>query len=246
MRKLIVTALAVLATTMSPAFAEKISVVTEEMAPYNFTDEKDKQITGLSTEVVKEVLKRAKVDHEIKSFPWSRAYKMAQEDPDVAIYSIGRNEEREKMFKWVGVVAKRDVYLYKLKSRTDIKASKLEDLKPYNFGGIRDGIRTMYLVKEGFKVEQVTDDISNIKKLQAGRIDGIPSDDLALIALAKNSGVEFDSLEKLIKIDKLSGGLSMAFSLKTSDETVEKCRVALDSMVKDGTFDAIAAKWHHK
>ncbi len=32
--------------------AEKIRVVTEEMAPYNFMDDKDRRITGLSTELV--------------------------------------------------------------------------------------------------------------------------------------------------------------------------------------------------
>lgn len=243
MKKYMAVMLAALFTMSAPVFADKIQVVTEEMAPYNFTDEKDKSITGLSTEVVKEVFKRAKIDYDIKSYPWARTYKMGQEEPNTAIYSMGRNPDREKMFKWVGIVAKRDVYLYKLKSRADVKAGSLEDLKPYTFGGIRDGVRTVYLQKEGLKVDVVTDDISNIKKLQAGRIDAIPSDNLALIALAKASGVEFSSLEPMYKLDKLSGGLSMAFSLNTPDDTVEKCKVALDSMVKDGTFDKITAKW---
>jgi len=243
-KKYLAIGLVALAALSTPVSAQKIQVVTEEMAPYNFTDEKDKSITGMSTEVVREILKRAKIDYDIKSYPWVRAYKTAQDDPNTAIYSMGRNAEREKMFKWVGIVAKRDVYLYKLKSRTDIKANSLEDLKPYTFGGIRDGIRTVYLQNEGLKVDVVTDDISNIKKLQSGRIDAIPSDHLALMALAKNAGVDFNSLEKMYKLDKLSGGLSMAFSLNTPDEVVEKCRAALDSIVKDGTFDKITAKWH--
>ncbi len=224
--------------------AQKVTVVTEEMAPYNFSDEKDKAITGLSTEIVREVLRRAKLEYKIDIYPWARSYRLAQEEePNIAIYSMGRNDEREKIFKWVGVVANRDIYLYKLKGRTEVKADKISDLKSYTLGGIRDGVRTQYLLREGLSVDLVSDDISNIKKLKNGRIDAFPVDELALIALAEKSGVEFNSLEKMLKLDKLSGALYMAFSLNTDDSTVEKCRAALDEIKKDGTFNKITAKW---
>lgn len=231
----------VIATT--PVFAQKVSVVTEEMAPYNFIDDRDKTITGLSTEIVQEVLRRTKIEYKIAVYPWARSYRIAQEDPNIAIYSIGRNEERENIFKWVGVIANRDIYLYKLKSRPEVKADKLSDLKSYVLGGIRDGIRTQYLISEGLAVDLTNDDISNIRKLQIGRIDAFPADELAASALAKNSGIEFNSLGKMLKLDKLSGALYLAFSLNTDDQTVEKCRVALDEIKKDGTFHKITAKW---
>lgn len=226
-----------------PAFAQKVAVVTEEMAPYNFIDEKDQGITGLSTELVQEIFKRANVEHQIKVYPWARAYRMAQEAPNVAIYSIGRNEEREKLFKWVGVIVNREVFVYKLKGRPEIKANSLGDLKPYKFGGIRDGARTMYLRKEGLVVEESNDDASNIKKLQSRRIDVFPSDEPNLVYLSQKNGVDFDTMERLIKLEKMSGGLYLAFSLNTADDTVEKCRAALDAMVKDGTFNKITARW---
>ncbi len=238
--------LTLLAGAAWPAFADKISVVTEEMAPYNFADEKDQTITGMSTEMVREVLKRAKLEYQIEIFPWTRSYRMAQDAPNVAIYSMGRSEEREKLFKWVGLLVNREVFMYKLKGRPELKANSLEDIKAYKVGGIRDGARTMYLRKEGFVVDESTDDSSNIKKLQARRIDVFPIDEPNLVYLADRNGVDFDAMERLIKLDKLSGGLYMAFSLKTPDDTVEKCRSALDSMVKDGVFDKITRKWLKK
>jgi len=231
---------------MPSALAEKISVVTEEMAPYNFVDEKDKTVAGLSTELVHEVLRRAKIDYQIDVYPWARSYRMAKEDPNVAIYSIGRNEERENLFKWVGILVNREVFVYKLKGRPEIKASTVAELKPYKLGGIRDGIRTMYLKKEGLTVDESTDDASNIKKLQSRRIDAFPIDEPNLVYLSERNGVDFDSMERLLKLEKMSGGLYMAFSLKTPDETVDKCRAALDSMVKDGVFNKITAKWLKK
>lgn len=224
------------------AYAQKITVVTEEMAPYNFIDEKG-HIAGLATELVQEVFKRANIEYQINVYPWSRAYRMAQGSPNMAIYSMGRNEERESLFKWVGVVATREVFIYKLKSRPDIKANRLEDLKQYKLGGIRDGLRTMYLRREGLAVEESTDDSSNIKKLQAHRIDAFPIDDANLAYLSPKNGLDLDTMERLIKLEKMSGDLYLAFSLQTADDIVEKCRFALDSMVKDGTFNRITSWW---
>lgn len=242
----VLTAWAALILWGSSAFADKVAVVTEEMAPYNFLDEKDKSVKGLSTELVHEILKRANIDYQIEVFPWARSYRMAQDEPNVAIYSMGRNEEREKMFKWVGTIVNREVFLYKLKGRPEIRATSIADLKSYKLGGIRDGMRTMYLKKEGLAVEESTDDASNIKKLQSRRIDAFPIDEPNLVYLSERNGVDFDSMERLLKLEKMSGGLYMAFSLKTSDDTVEKCRAALDTIVKDGTFAKITAKWLKK
>ncbi len=233
-------------TAMHAAHAEKITVVTEEMAPYNFLDDRDKAVSGLATELVQEVLKRAKLDYHIDIYPWARSYRLAQDAPNVAIYSMGRSEEREKLFKWVGLVVNREVFLYKMKGRPELTANSLADLKTMRLGGIRDGIRTMYLKKEGLAVEESTDDASNIKKLQSRRIDAFPIDEPNLVYLSERNGVDFESMERMMKLEKLSGGLYMAFSLQTADETVDKCRVALDGMVKDASFNRITAKWLRK
>ena len=46
------------------AFAQKLTVVTEEYPPYNFLNS-DNKISGMATEVVEEVLIRAKVDYQL-------------------------------------------------------------------------------------------------------------------------------------------------------------------------------------
>ena len=67
------------------SFAQKITVVTEEYPPYNFLDS-DKKIFKMSTEVVEEVLKRAKLDYQLAIYPWASAYKIAQDTHNVIIY----------------------------------------------------------------------------------------------------------------------------------------------------------------
>ena len=246
MKKHLLVLLATAIVYLPNTFAAKITVVTEEMPPYNFKDEKSRSITGMSTEIVKEILRRSHLDYSIELYPWAKSYRLAQDNPNVAIYSIARSADREKKFKWVGAVALRTVYLYKLKDRTDLNVKKLDDLKPYKLGGIRDGVRTQYLVDRGFTVETVSDDANNIIKLQTKKIDAFPADELALAALSEKHGFDYGSMEKLMKLDEVSGSLYLAFSLKTPDETVEKCRAALESMKKDGVFDRLAAKWQPK
>lgn len=225
-----------------PAWAQTITVVTEEYPPYNYMDS-SKRITGFSTEVVQEVLKRAKVDYQISMYPWARAYQMAQDGPNVLIYSIGRNEKREAMFKWVDVIAPYNVYLYKLKSRADIKGADLASLKNLRIGAVREDVRAQFLDKEGIKSDLVTDDGVNAKKLATDRIDLFPIDELAMVALYKREGMDPASVVKVAKLEALSSGLYMAFSQQTADELVNKCKKALQELQKDGTVNRIKARY---
>jgi len=245
MRKVPWIVLAIIFTWFSTGFAQEITVVTEEYPPYNFTE--NNVVTGCSTEIVQEVLTRAGIDYSIRSYPWARAYKMAQDKPNVLIYSIGRNENREKLFKWVDVVAPYDIYFFKAKARTDVEVKNLDDAKKYRIGAVRDDVRAQYLQKKGFETDKnlklVPHDSMSIKKLLAGRIELIPIDKLGLAYLMKKEGLNIEDLEPVLLLEDLSAGLYLAFSLKTDDAIVEKCKKALSEMKEDGTYDKIMSKY---
>lgn len=236
--------MALLALAMvAPAWGQGITVVTEEYPPYNFQDGQTKKISGMATEVVEEVLKRTKTNYKLGIYPWARAYQMAQDAPNVLIYSIGRNEKRENLFKWVDVIAPYDVYLYRLKSRPDIKVTHMADLQHLKIGAVRDDVRAQYLEKAEVPLDLVIEDSANAKKLATHRIDLFPIDELAQVALYKREGLDPDTVVKAFKLEALSAGLYMAFSRQTPDELVRKCRAALAEIKKDGTFDRIRVKY---
>jgi len=226
----------------SSAMAQTITVVTEEYPPYNFQDS-HKKISGMATEVVEEVLKRVKLDYKLDIYPWARAYQMAQDTPNVLIYSIGRNEKREALFKWVDVIAPYDVYLYRLKTRPEVKVAHMDDIQHYKIGAVRDDVRAQYLEKAGVALDLVVEDSANTKKLASQRIDMFPIDELAQIALYKREGLDPASVVKVFKLEALSAGLYMAFSKQTPDAVVAQCKTALAGIKKDGTFDRISAKY---
>ncbi len=225
------------------AWAQTLTVVTEEYPPYNFQDGNTKQISGMATEVVQEVLKRAKLDYKLDMYPWARAYQMAQDAPNVLIYSIGRSDKRESLFKWVDVIAPYDVYLYRLKSRPDVKAADIAAIKHFKIGAVRDDVRAQYLEKAGITLDLVAEDGSNAKKLASQRIDMFPIDELAMVALNKREGIDPASVVKVMRLDALSAGLYMAFSKQTSDELVHRCQAVLAQIKKDGTFEKIRVKY---
>src|ERR1039457_5861604 len=119
-----------------PATAgDTIKILTEEFPPYKFTE--SGKITGFSTEVVEAVLKEIKVQGSFQSLPWARAYETARDMEDVLIYSIGRTREREKLFKWVGVIAPTNYYLFS-SSGKKMKLEYLDEAKKYQIGTVNE------------------------------------------------------------------------------------------------------------
>jgi polar amino acid transport system substrate-binding protein len=231
----------------SPRAAEGLRIVTEELAPYNFTE--NGRVTGLSTEVVEAVLKEIGLEASIQSMPWARAYDMAQNTENVLIYSITRTPAREKLFKWVGIVAPTDWYLFSLKSR-DIKLRRLDDARPYQIATVNEDAGEQYLVGKGFAIgrnlQQSNRYEANYEKLRLGRVDLWVANELNALYLTRRAGDDPNKvLVRSLHIADMSPepGLSMAFGPKTSDALVQRFRNGLEAIKKNGTYDTIRKKW---
>src|SRR3954463_7439866 len=83
-------------TTVPPALA--LQMLTEEYPPYNYTE--NKALVGISTEIVVEMGKRAKVPMTFAVMPWPQAYDQTQMKLETCLFSTARLENRERIFKW--------------------------------------------------------------------------------------------------------------------------------------------------
>lgn len=224
-------------------YSDGIRVVTEEYPPYNYIDSK-KEITGVSTEVVKEVLKETGSDAKIELLPWARAYQMSKDEKNVIIYSIVHTEERENQFKWIGVITHIKTVIIKLKSRKDIEIKNKEDLKKYRVGVVRGDYGQDYLLSNGIKnIDLVSTGELNLKKLLGGRVDIIFTEEDAVKNRMKILKLNYENLEIAYYIDDINGEVEMAFGTKTADEVVDKYRKALQKIKDDGRYDEIQKKW---
>lgn len=233
------------ATFSGVCAAEKIIAVTEEFPPYNYTE--NGKLTGYSVEVVEELLKRAALDYQIASYPWARAYQMAQRTSNVLIFTIVRTPEREADFYWIGSVAQRKLYLYKLASRTDIRIDKLEDAKKYKLGVARGDETGNFLMKKGFventNIDLVPNDISNLRKLLVGRIDFMSGSELSIAYLCKLLGLAESQIERsILLVDQ--GEYFLAMSKQTSPELAKKVQLTFSEMEKSKVIQEIGKKYH--
>lgn len=232
----------VLTSVFAEAGDMKIKIVTEDFPPYNY--EESGKITGLSTKVVKAVLKELRINPEIKIYPWARSYKMALEQENVLIYSILRTTEREKLFKWIGKIASSEMYLFKLKERNDIKINSLGDAKKYTIGVTRETAPHQYLSEKGFELKEVVNkDDLNIKKLVNGRIDLMPYYEAPFIHKLRNQGYDSNKFAKVYFIKDASEDLYMAFSKRTSNIIVDKFVQALERIKTNGNYDKIVKEY---
>lgn len=79
---------------LAPQPALALKVLTEENPPLNYTE--NKKLTGMATEVVQEMGKRAKTELDFEVIAWSKAYERAQADKETCLYSTARLPNRER------------------------------------------------------------------------------------------------------------------------------------------------------
>lgn len=225
------------------AHAGEIRIVTEEFPPYDFTGQNG-EVEGMSTEVIREVLADLDMEVEIEIFPWARAFKMARNTPNTLLFSVVRTAEREALFHWVGVVCDVKSFLFRLRSRDDITAGKLSDLRPYKIGVVRGWAGQKYLAKNGFEhLQKVAVSGLNIKKLISGRVDLIEDYEANLIFRMKKLGYDPNLVEKVYFNADISGPLYAVFAMSTSEDVIARFKDAFSAVHLDGRYDAIQNAW---
>ncbi|HCY84877.1 MAG TPA: amino acid ABC transporter substrate-binding protein [Desulfobacteraceae bacterium] len=220
--------------------AQTFSIMTEEYPPFNYTEEG--KLTGLSSEVMAELIKRMGHPDNIKVLPWARAYNFIQNKEGMILFSMTRTEQRESLFKWVGPVAI-NKWVFFAKKGSGIQVASLDDARNVKkIGAYKDDAAEQFLKNEGFtNIESVVDDLSNVKKLAAGRIDLWIVGELQGIFKAKSVAGDAAAFEKVFDIKETQ--LYIAFSKTTPDSVIAKWQAELDKMKADGTYDAILKKY---
>ncbi|AHL34471.1 amino acid ABC transporter substrate-binding protein [Pseudomonas brassicacearum] len=225
-----------------------LRIVTEELPPYNMTQ--DGRVTGMSTEVVQAVLKEIGVEASIQSMPWARAYELALNESNVLIYSIVRTPERESLFQWVGSIGgPTKWFMYSLADRP-IKLNSLADAHGHQIATVNQDVGEQYLVSKGFRIgeelQSSTKYEHNYRKLKVDHVELWISNELNALYLTRQNGDDpAKVLIQSLPLPELSsnGGLNMAFSRKTPIQTVEKFRAGLETIRRNGVYDAIVRKW---
>ncbi len=212
--------------------AEVFKVYTYKSAPYTQVDDGKK--SGLIVEIVKELFIRAKLDYQIEFVPIKRSIIQTSYDNFSCVLPVARNQKREASFQWISPIL---ITQYGLFSREhgSLPITTLADAKPYRIGSYLGSSISEYLIDQGFNVEVTNIDSQNVKKLIRGRFELWASDVVTAHKLMHEQKVQFGEPE-LIFFTSIS---AMACNLQIPKQQIQRLRLALESMYKDGFIDTV-------
>ena len=219
----------------------RLQIFTEEFPPYNYMGPEE-AVLGSSTEVVREILGRLRRDDPIDLLPWSEGYQRTLNSPDTVLYSTARTAEREPLFLWVGPIGSYDFVFY-ARNGSGISIESLEAAKKAGTIGVaRDNARHQFLQENNVQdLALYPDDVSCVRALIDGDIAlWLGSSDIAP-GIVEKAGYVYADVEAVYPVKTVE--LFIAFNNQTSAELVAAWQETLDAMKKDGTYDAIMARY---
>ena len=230
--------------TTGPATDAGLRIITEESPPFNYAGA-DGNAAGESTEVVTTILTRLDQTASIEILPWSEGYNLALAGPRTALYSTGRTDTRETLFKWVGPIASFD-YTFYARNGSGLKISSLEAAKKAGrIGVVKDDAREQFLLENGFDNLTICgSDAGCLRNLTAGTTDLWLGSSATAADIAGNAGIDPSAFVALYTVRTVP--LYIAFSNDTPDSVITSWQDALDALKADGTFDAIRMKYGMK
>jgi len=221
----------------APVRADGLQFFTEHYPPYNFQDSQSGKLTGISVEVVRELMKRTGFDYHIRLAPWKRGYELTLSHPDTCLFTTGRTSEREDLFQWITPITDNPLVLFALKDR-NIKITGLQDAAQYRIGGYLGDATVDHLVRHDIPVETVRDDALNLKKLHGKRIDLWATGEMAGHALADKMNI---NLKKVFTVTSLPGGI--ACNRKLNRIIIARIQKELDQLYRDGFIQQVYQKY---
>lgn len=221
--------------------AADITIVSDTAyAPFEFKDS-DQVYKGIDVDLIEEVAKRANWDFSMDYPGFDAAVNAVQAgQADAIMAGMTITDARQKVFTFSDPYYDTKIVLY---TRADQKITDYSQLKGKNVGVKNGTISQTFLEKNkdkyGYTVKSFdTGDLMN-NSLDAGAVDAA-MDDQPVVQFAINQGKHY-----AIHIAGESVG-SFGFAVKKDGKhegLVEDFNKALDEMKKDGTYDAIMAKW---
>ena len=220
--------------------ALELKVITENWPPISFL--KDGTPEGMAVEVVEEILNRVRIPAHIQVIPWNVGWELATTNPNVVLFSMIYTEEREELFKMIGLVAIGETKLYARKG-SGISIDSLEDAKHVKkIGTYQETYGEQFLKKHGFTNLDVSESpFEAAKKLVEGDIDLWINSNLTAETILNHAGYSFDDVEEVFTVSE--DQFYISFSKDTPDGTVKMWRETLQAVKKDGTFARIYTKW---
>lgn len=229
----------------SEAQITKLTLYTEHFPPYSFI--KNGEVRGINADILREACQLAKLECDMVSLPWLRAYAMAQQHDNAGLFPTVRTAKRAKHFQWVGPLASSKAYLYRLKSRPEVSPGSLEEAKNFGIAVARGDVYEEYFLSMGFESGKnllgFATKSEPIPLFLKGKVDLIVASELVLPAWLTSLHQPVDLAEPVLDIS-LIGHNFLALNNKIPQQTAEQLQQAIDTLKSSGRFRQIIRRYH--
>lgn len=218
-----------------------MAIYTENFPPYNFVGT-DGKVTGQSTEMVQELLKRTGQEATIELLDFSESYDLTLVGPNTALYSAARTPQREHLFKWAGPIGTWD-YTFYAPAGSNQALNGIDDAKAMGvICVVQNDARHQYLLGAKFSnIETAENDAKCAQMLKAGNATLWFGSDSSYSGTMADAGLSESDFTSLLSVPAYD--LYIAFNKNIPDDYVAKWQSELDAMKADGSYQAILAKY---
>jgi len=216
---------------------QRLALVTEEYPPFNMSGT-DGKATGVSTDIVHELMRAVHVDVTIEVVPWKRAILEAEKVPDTCVYSMSRTVEREAKYLWVGPLVFNEWAIF-AKAGAAAYPSTIGEVKDSNIGSYAGDAIVDYLQSRDYRVDAAPNDDVNPHKLLNGRIDFWATG--RLIGLYRLKQQNIDNIKPIFVFNKTE--MYLACNRRSSPALIARLNAALADMRRRGELDKIYSRY---
>jgi len=235
--------LALLITSTSLAAEPWRVVGDEQFAPYSFVTAEDDTPRGLDVELVDAVLREAKVNYDIRLYPWERVKRMLDRGEVQMAFQFAGTPLRQQQYELVGPLRSGST-VFMTTAKTALSDWKsLDDLSPYVIGQVRG-----YAYEENFDRADLARDTTAqnprqlVSMLLAGRIDIIVGDRVQLQYFVREQRAQ--EQVRILPRPLIQMPRFVAFA-KGDSERARQFSEALVRLRKSGTLGKIEQRWTH-
>tara|TARA_R110002049_G_scaffold262686_2_gene438762 strand:+ start:89 stop:853 length:765 start_codon:yes stop_codon:yes gene_type:complete len=239
---LVALAALVLAGTAKAQSLQDFQWLTEEYAPYNYTE--DGKLKGIAVDTLVAMWERLDIEREvsdIRVLPWARGYRMAQEQPGHCLFSTTVTDSRRELFAFVEPIV--DTRVAIVAPRGTLEVDSPAALRDVPVGVVREDIGELLMQEAGIDDHLLRTDSARalVRMLDAGRFAAISYSLDTVWWNMKVAGIDTTKYENVHTLTE--GVLGFACPKGTDPALLARLQGALDALREDGTLARIRANY---
>ena len=230
----------------APAQAEELDTLREAgtiriamsgaYPPFNFVNEQN-EVVGFDPAIGIEIANRMGLEAEIVTTAWDGIIAgLLSNRFDAIVGSMTITAERDEVLDFVGPYYTDRRGIFTLEGSDITSVSQLGDA---NLGVTLGETHEQWARDEGYSINTYRGLPELLLELQNGRVDAIVVDSIAAILAAREIGLAITPISDL---ETPSFGAGIAIR-EGNPELAAAMQAALDEMMADGTYEAIAMEW---